>query len=73
MISLYQPAPAWGVLNASPFCMKLELYLRLAKIPYETKLANPLKAPNGKVPYIKDGDQTIGDSSFIIAMVRTKS
>ena len=35
MIKLYQFAPAFGLPNASPFCMKLETYLRMAGLPYE--------------------------------------
>ena len=35
MIKLYQFAPAFGLPNASPFCMKMETYLRMAGLPYE--------------------------------------
>jgi len=33
MIKLYQFPTAWGLPNPSPFCMKLEVYMRLAEIP----------------------------------------
>ena len=35
MITLFQFQRYWGLPNISPFCLKLETYLRLAKIPYQ--------------------------------------
>ena len=35
MIKLYQFAPAWDVPNLSPFCVKVETYLKMAGLPYE--------------------------------------
>lgn len=66
MIKLYQFAPVWGLPNASPFCMKLETYLRLAGLPYETPPADMRKAPKGKMPYIEHNGKTLGDSALII-------
>lgn len=53
MITLHQPPPppGWNVPNMSPFCVKLETYLRMAKLPYQTAPGNPLQAPLGKIPY----------------------
>ena len=36
-IVFWQLSPCWGLPNASPFCLKLETWLRMAKIPYEAK------------------------------------
>ncbi len=67
MIRLYQFAPALGLPNASPFCMKVETWLRLAGLPFETvNDGNILKAPKGKLPYIEAAGLRLGDSSFII-------
>lgn len=67
MIKLYQFAPTWGLPNASPFCLKLETYLRMAKLPFEVvSNADIRNAPKGKMPYIEDRGQVIGDSSLII-------
>lgn len=69
MITLYQFAPAFGLPNASPFCMKVETYLRMAQLPFEAQAAGLRElrgAPKGKLPYIRDGQQTVADSSFII-------
>ena len=35
MIKLFQFPPYWGLPNASPFCMKVETYLRMTGIPYQ--------------------------------------
>ena len=34
-VILHQPPAAWGLPNPSPFCAKLETYLRMAEIPFE--------------------------------------
>jgi len=53
MIKLFQFAPAFGLPNASPFCMKLETYLRMAGLPFElVNSGDVMKAPNHKLPYI---------------------
>jgi glutathione S-transferase len=67
MIKLYQFAPAFGLPNGSPFCMKVETYLRMVGRPFElVSDGNVLKAPKGKLPYIEDNGKIIGDSTHII-------
>lgn len=67
MIRLHQFAPAFGLPNASPFCMKLEMWLRLAGLPYEAvDIGDVLKAPKRKLPYIEDGVRVVADSTFIV-------
>ena len=69
MITLHQFQPAFGLPNASPFCMKLETWLRMAQLPYEAPLMTLSamgKAPLGKMPYIVDGGKPVADSTFII-------
>ena len=72
MIQLVQFAPAFGLPNASPFCMKLETWLRMAGLPYiaVNDSMRVMKAPKGKLPYIQDGGQTLADSSFIVDYLR---
>lgn len=74
MIKLYQFAPAFGLPNMSPFCMKVETYLRMAGLPYECpRGADVFKAPKGKLPYIEDvdhGGRIVADSSFIIEYLK---
>lgn len=68
MITLHQFAPAFGLPNASPFCMKLETWLRMAGLPFQLdNRGDVFKAPKGKLPYITDDDGTrVADTSFII-------
>jgi len=71
MIKFYQFACSKKakVSNYSPFCLKLETYLRATKTPHKviSPKGNPTKnAPKGKLPYIEDGDTKIGDSELII-------
>jgi glutathione S-transferase len=67
MITLYQFPPIWGLPNASPFCMKLETYLRMAGLPYQiARGADIRKAPKGKMPYIEDQGKVVADSGLIV-------
>ena len=74
MIKLYQFAPAtyWQLPNASPFCMKVETYLKMAKLPYEiVSITDPRVAPKGKLPFIEDNGKIISDSAFILEYLKT--
>ena len=67
MITLYQFSPVWGLPNTSPFCLKVETYLRMTEVPYEIKFVmDPRKSPKGKLPVIKMNGETIPDSELII-------
>ena len=73
MIDLYIPDRAFGLPNLSPFCMKLEGFLRVADIPHQIIFENnPSKGPKGKVPFIRDNGMTIGDSEIIIEYLESK-
>jgi glutathione S-transferase len=69
VIELHEFPAAWGI-NPGPFCLKLEVYLRLAGIPYTPVTALPFRAPRGKLPFIVDGGRRIPDSGHIIEHVR---
>jgi glutathione S-transferase len=60
--------PLWGIASASPFCLKLETWLRMAGLPYEAKaLTGPGKSKTGKVPYVERPDGTVlADSGVIV-------
>jgi len=66
MIHLYQGPSAWGLPNISPFCVKIETYMKMAKIPHQTHEGDIRKAPKGKIPWITHGEQTVSDSSDIV-------
>jgi len=73
MITLYKFGPAFGLRETGPFVLKLMAYMRLCGIEFTEEVqGDPRKAPKGKIPYIKDGDQEIGDSTFIINHLKSK-
>ena len=66
MITLYGYAPAFGLPSASPFAIKTDLQLRMSGLPYVYGAGGtPQNAPKGKIPYIEDKGERIGDSTFI--------
>jgi len=57
----------FAIPNLSPFCCKLETWLRIACIPYEVvDTPDPRKGPKGKLPFIEDAGRRIGDTSLIV-------
>ncbi len=53
--------------NYSPFCVKAEVLLKMAGLPYEIEeLNDPTKTPKGKLPMLRDGEELIPDSEFIL-------
>jgi glutathione S-transferase len=71
MLTLYKGPAAFGISDVSPFCLKLESYLRMAGVPYTPKVAFG-KAPKGKIPFIEDDGSLLGDSQFIIEHLKRK-
>lgn len=69
MIVLYAFGPAFGLPDPSPFVMKTQVQLAMARVPYRSERGAPPSAPKGKVPYIQDAEQRIGDSTFIRAHI----
>jgi glutathione S-transferase len=73
MIVLYQFPPAFGLPNASPFCMKVENYLRMTGLPYRSAYGLELsKSPKGKLPFIEDEGRLVGDSGLILDDLKAK-
>ena len=65
MITLYTFGPAFGLPDPSPFVIKAEVLLKMAGLPYRMDAKGFSKAPKGKLPYIRDGEDIIADSTFI--------
>jgi glutathione S-transferase len=73
VIRLVQFPPHFGLPNPSPFCMRVETFLRLARLPYEVVTqGNPRTAPKGKLPYIIDDGEQVTDSQFIVDHLTAK-
>lgn len=66
-VTLYQPPTRpWATGNLSPFCIKLETYLRIAQIPYKLGKFARGDAPKGKIPYVRLDGKLMGDSQLVI-------
>lgn len=73
MIEFHQYPGSWQLPSSSPFCIKVETYMRMAKIPYTTVWENnPNRGPKGKMPFIKDKGKIIADSSFIVEYLQSE-
>jgi glutathione S-transferase len=65
VITLYTFGPFFGLPDPSPFVMKAETLLKMARLPYRTDTGGFSKAPKGKLPYIEDDGTIIADSTFV--------
>lgn len=71
MIVLTQFPTAFGLPNLSPFCMKVETYLRMTGLEYRVEsLGDPRKAPRHKLPFIDDRGRRVPDSEHILAYLK---
>ncbi len=71
MITLYHFGDAFGF-DPSPFCLKMEAYLRLAGLPFQKRRGNLRKSPKGQLPVIEDDGRIVADSRFIIEYLKGK-
>lgn len=67
MIVLHQFDSVFGLPNASPFCMKLETFLKMSGLPYRVEpVRDPSATPKGKAPFVELDGELIGDSELIV-------
>ena len=66
MIKVHKFGPAFGLPDASPFVMKVETYLRLKGLAYETLTADVRKAPRKQFPVVDVDGKIIPDSTAIV-------
>jgi len=72
MIKLHGFGPNLGVMDASPFVVKADAFLKMSGLDYKnvSGIRNMKKAPKGKLPYIsiEEGNETtlVADSQEII-------
>jgi len=72
MLTVYTFGPAFGLPDASPFVVKLETWLRMAKIAYRSERGDARKAPKKKLPYVEVEGRQLPDSSQIIDFLSEK-
>lgn len=68
MLTLYSYPDLFGVADNNPFGLKTYAFLKLSGLPFQHQhIFDASKAPRGQLPYLQDGDRTVGDSDTIIA------
>jgi len=71
-VYLYQFPPADTVPNISPYCLKLETFLRANNIQYENRFVTMGRSKYGLVPFIELNGEHIADSQIIEERLRAK-
>lgn len=73
-IILWQTPTCWGLPSTSPFCIKLEAWLRMAGLPYEARVLQGLpRSSTRKIPYVElAGGELVADSGAIIERLTTE-
>ncbi len=73
MIQLHSFGANFGLIDPSPFVLKVDAYLRMAGVEYSlvARRDNLKNAPKGKLPFIRVNDQIIADSQMIIEYIKT--
>ncbi len=74
MTVLYSFGPNFGLVDPSPFVVKVDAFMRMANIPFEVKIGikHTKKSDKRKLPIIEDDGQIIPDSQFIIEYLTKK-
>ncbi|WP_323044670.1 glutathione S-transferase family protein, partial [Paraburkholderia sp.] len=73
MPTLYSYPDLFGVADNNPFGLKVYAFMRLCGLDFEHKHSLDTKeAPRGQLPYLVDGEKSIGDSDAIISYLKRK-
>jgi glutathione S-transferase len=73
MLTLYSYPTLFGVADNNGYGLKVFAFLKLAGVPFRHEhIFDASKAPRGQLPYIVDGDATVGDSEAILQFVTQK-
>lgn len=69
MLKLYSFGKHFGVVDPSPFVLKVNVYMKMSGIEFENVVhqKNLSLAPKGKLPFIEDKGKKIADSQFIFS------
>jgi glutathione S-transferase len=73
MLTLYSYPPLFGVADNNGYGLKVFAFLKLAGVPFRHEhIFDASKAPRGQLPYVVDGQDSVGDSETILAYVTEK-
>src|ERR1700689_4012736 len=68
MLKLFSYPELFGVADNNPYGLKVYAFLKLCGLEFRHEhIFDASSAPRGQLPYIVDGEETIGDSDAIIA------
>ena len=73
MITLYTLPAAFDMVSVSPFCTKLEVYLRMRGLAYRAVFGDPRAAPKKKMPYVEHDGRIIADSQHVVDVLETEA
>ncbi|XP_069969457.1 failed axon connections homolog [Penaeus vannamei] len=71
VVVLHMSRRGYSCPSLSPFVLKLETYLRMAEIPYQTDFEEPLGA-KGKSPWVTLNGEDLADSQLVIEWLGPK-
>jgi len=72
-LRVYHLPGRWDLVTVSPFCLKLDAFLRMTGIAHESLTAStPFGGPKKKAPWIEHEGRTMGDSGLIIDYLKDK-
>jgi glutathione S-transferase len=72
MLTLHTFGPFMGAADPSPFVLKAMALLRMADLPYNTVVGNPLTAPHRFLPLIEEDGVKTPDSALIRTWLEQK-
>jgi len=73
MITLFSYPEMFSVADNNPYGLKAFAFLKLSLLPFDhVHIFDAKSAPRAQLPYIVDGERTIGDSDAIIAHVTAR-
>ena len=71
MITLFSYPELYGLEDNNPYGLKVFAFLKLCGLPFEHRhILDTKSAPRGQLPYVTDGQESIGDSDAIIAYLK---
>jgi glutathione S-transferase len=73
MITLYSYPELFAVADNNPYGLKIFAFLKLSKLEFKHEhIFDARSAPREQLPYIVDGDHTVGDSDAIVRYLTAK-
>lgn len=73
MLRLFSYPDLYGVADNNPYGLKIYAFLKLCKLAFQHEhILDTKSAPRGQLPYLVDGEKTVGDSDAIISHLITR-